>query len=301
MGRDELLVGAGADEILELATKAFVRPGGSAIVPIPTYPMFGILTEQRTGRVIRVPRRSAAEGYALDIDAVRAAAAEPDEGGVPPTLVWLCSPNNPTGRAEPAGTIERLLEGLSADAEATGREAPYVVLDEAYCEFAGPSLAPLRATYPRLVVVRTMSKAYSIAGLRVGFAVARPEVMNEMAVYRPPGSVSTVSVDVAATLLGDPELAPSRVAVIAAERERLSAALRAAGWDPQPSTTNFVLVTFGSSEAAEVAAEGLLSRGLIPRTFPKGHPLAGCLRLTVRNEAQDNRLVAAARAIAAGT
>jgi histidinol-phosphate aminotransferase len=295
--RDELLVGAGADEILDLCAKAFLPAGGAAIVPVPTYPMYGILTDQRRAAVVRVPRRGADAAYGLDIDAVRAAAAEPADNGALPGVVWLCSPNNPTGRAEPEGVIAALLEALARDADAAGRAHPTVILDEAYTEFTGGSLAGLRATYPRLVVLRTMSKAYSIAGLRVGFAIARPEIIDEIAVYRPPGSVSNVSVDVAAALLSDPNLAPSRVAAIAAERERFSSALRAAGWDPQPSTTNFLLVAFPSTRAAEAAAEGLLSRGLIPRTFPADHPLSSCLRLTVRNEEQDDRLVEAAREI----
>jgi histidinol-phosphate aminotransferase len=298
VGRDELLVGAGADEILDLAAKAFLPAGGSAIVPVPTYPMYGILTDQRRAAVVRVPRRGPDAGYALDLEAVRAAAAEPADNGAHPAVVWLCSPNNPTGRAEPDGAIAALLDGLAADA--AGRRQPTVILDEAYTEFTGGSLAGLRAAYPRLVILRTMSKAYSIAGLRVGFAVARPEVIEEMAIYRPPGSVSNVSVDVAAALLSDPALAPARVAAMTAERERFARRLREVGWDPQPSTTNFLLVAFGSTRAAEAAAEGLLSRGLIPRTFPADHPLAHCLRLTVRNEDQDDRLVATAREIGAG-
>jgi len=296
---EELLVGAGADEILDLAAKAFLPAGGAAIVPMPTYPMYGILTDQRRAAVVRVPRRDRSADFALDIDAIRAAAAEPADNGALPGVVWLCSPNNPTGRAEPAGAVADLLAGLARDADAAGRAHPTVILDEAYIEFAGSSLAPLRADYPRLVVLRTMSKAYSIAGLRVGFALARPEVIEEIAVYRPPGSVSNISVDVAAALLRDPDLAPSRVSVIAAERERFTERLREAGWDPQPSTTNFVLVTFASAAQAEAAAEGLLARGIIPRTFGGGHPLAHCLRLTVRNAEQDDRLVEAVRELAA--
>lgn len=301
VARDELLVGAGADELLELVTKAFVPPGGAAIVPIPTYPMYAILTDQRTGRVTRVPRRSAEDGFALDVDAVRSAAADPDEGAALASLVWLCSPNNPTGRAEPPGLIAELLDGLASDAERAGCAAPTVVVDEAYIEFAGESVAPLRASYPRLVVLRTLSKAYGIAGLRVGFAIARPELIAEIAVYRPPGSVSVVSVDVGAALLSDESIARDRVAAVAEERERFSAGLAAAGWRPQESTTNFLLVAFDSPAAAGAAAEGLLSRGLIPRTFPEGHPLAYCLRLTVRNREQDDRLIAAARELASAS
>lgn len=298
VAREELLVGAGADEILDLLAKAFIPAGGAAVVPMPTYPMYGILTDQRRAVVVRVPRLPAERGHALDIDAVRAAAAEPADNGALPSLVWLCSPNNPTGRAEPAGVIEQLLAGLRRDAEAAGRDLPTVSLDEAYIEFTDGSLAALREQYPRLVVLRTMSKAYAIAGLRVGFAIARPEVIEEIAVYRPPGSVSTVSVDVAAALLADDSIAASRVRDITAERERMAAGLRDAGWAPEPSTTNFLLLTFPSPAAAEAAGEGLLSRGLIPRTFPASHPLAHCLRLTVRSVEQDDRLIAAAHAIA---
>ncbi len=163
VGTDELLVGAGADEILDLVAKAFLAEGSRAVLPAPTYAMYRVLTEQRGAEVVTVPRRPPAEGWALDVDAVRAAA----RGS---SVVWLCSPNNPTGLAEPDGTIELLLDGLATDAEADDAEPPIVVLDEAYAEFVGTTLLPLREAYPRLIVVRTASKAYALAGLRVGFA-----------------------------------------------------------------------------------------------------------------------------------
>ena len=103
VARDEILVGAGADEVLDLLAKAFLAPGAAAVVPTPTYAMYGVLTEQRPARPIRVPRRPAAEGHALDLPAVRAAARDA-------ALVWLCSPNNPTaspsrtGRSPPSST-----------------------------------------------------------------------------------------------------------------------------------------------------------------------------------------------------
>ena len=290
----ELLVGAGADEVLDLVAKTFIVHGGAAVVPVPTYPMYGILTEQRGARPIRVPRLGAEAGYALDVEAVRAGVRSV-EGGA--TLVWLCNPNNPTGTYEPAGTLEALFAGLLADAEADGRLAPAVLLDEAYIEFVGPSHHVLRGTYPRLIVARTMSKAYAIAGLRVGFAIATPEIIDEIATYRPPGSVSTVSVEVATALLPDDDLVRTRVGDVIAERTRFAAALGAAGWDVQPSATNFLLVRFESAATADAVAEQLLRRGLIPRTFPAGHPLNHCIRLTVRNPAQDDRLVEAAREI----
>ena len=301
---EEILVGAGADECLDLSAKAFIPHGGSAVIPVPTYPMYGILTDQRRAETIRVPRRPADEGFALDVEAIRASvaaagAARTDTTRPAVDLVWLCNPNNPTATREPDGRVAELLAALGEDAEKRGRRPlPTVLLDEAYVEFGSESLLSLREAYPRLVVLRTLSKAYGIAGLRVGFAIARPEVIEEIAVYRPPGSVSVVSVDVGAALLKDPNVAADRVETITAERGRFVAALRDAGWDARDSVTNFVLVAFASPEAADVAAEGLLTRGLIPRTFPSGHPLDHCIRLTVRDREQDDRLVAAARELA---
>ena len=286
VGRDELLVGAGADEILDLVAKAFLLPGAGAVIPTPTYAMYRVLTEQRPARPIPVPRRSAANGFALDLPAVREAARDA-------AVVWLCSPNNPTGLPEPAGSIAELLGELLADADADGRAAPVVVLDEAYAEFVGTSLVGLRAAYPRLVVVRTASKAYALAGLRVGFAIARHELLAEMEPYRPPGSVSVPSVAVVTAALRAPEALRDNVFRISAERARLAAAFAALGTPASPSVTNFLLVGFGDRERAGAAADGLLRRGLVPRTFGAGHPLADHLRFTVRAPADDDRLIAA--------
>jgi histidinol-phosphate aminotransferase len=288
VGTDELLVGAGADEILDLVAKAFIAPGSRTVVPAPTYAMYRVCTEQRGATAVSVPRRGPAEGWAIDERAVRAAAVDA-------ALVWLCSPNNPTALAEPAGTIERLLDGLAADAEVSGREAPIVVLDEAYAEFVGSSLCGLRGTYPNLIVVRTVSKAYALAGLRVGFAIARPEVIARINPYRPPGSVSVISVTIATEALLDDAILAGNVSRVAQERSRLSDRLRAAGWAVGPSVTNFILVDFGTPDRAANVAEALLTRGLVPRTFGAGHPLAGQLRLTVRNPDENDRLIAVAQ------
>ena len=287
---DEILVGAGADEILDLVAKTFVADGARAVLPAPTYAMYRVLTEQRGAEVVAVPRRPASEGWALDVDAVRAAA----RGSA---VVWLCSPNNPTALAEPRGIVEALLDGLAADTP----EPPIVVLDEAYAEFVGTTLLPLREAYPRLVVVRTASKAYALAGLRVGFAIARPEVIARMNPYRPPGSVSTVSVTIVTEALLDPAILEGNLARVEHERDRLAVALTAAGWSVGPSVTNFLLVDFGTPERSAAVAEGLLSRGLVPRTFPAGHPLAAYLRLTVRDRHENDRLIEAAGELSSET
>lgn len=292
VGTDEIVVGAGADEILDVIGKTFLAEGSRAVVPVPTYAMFRVITEQRGAQAVLIPRLGPGEGYALDLAAVRDAARDA-------AVVWLCSPNNPTALSEPDGAIETLLGQMAADAAAAARPAPIVVLDEAYAEFAGRSLADLRFRHPNLIVIRTASKAYALAGLRVGFAVARRDVVARMNPYRPPGSVATVSVTVVTEALLDPTLAATNVERVAAERTRLRAALTDAGWSVGPSITNFLLVAFGSVDRAAAVAEALLSRGLVPRAFSDTHPLADHLRVTVRNAEQDDRLISAAREIEA--
>ncbi|TAL08644.1 MAG: aminotransferase class I/II-fold pyridoxal phosphate-dependent enzyme [Chloroflexota bacterium] len=290
VARDQVLVGAGADEILDLIAKAFLPSGGAAVIPTPSYAMYRVDTEQRGAEVRAVPRLGPADGFAMDGPAVRAAARGAN-------VVWLCSPNNPTGLAEPAGAIESLLDGLLEDA-AGGTEGPIeppiVVLDEAYAEFAGSSKVGLMATYPRLIVIRTASKAYALAGLRVGFALAGPDVIARLAPYRPPGSVAIPSVHIVTEALLDDGILAENLERVARERDRLSQGLTGLGWIVRPSVTNFVLVDFGTDARAAAVAEALLAHGLVPRTFGAGHPLAHCLRITIRSAAENDRLLAAA-------
>jgi len=290
VGTDELLVGAGADEILDIIAKTFLQVGGMAVVPTPTYAMYRVGTEQRGASVLAVPRLQD-QDWTLDLGATREAARVAD-------VVWLCSPNNPTAMPEPDGAIAGLLGGILADAAADGRQPPIVVVDEAYAEFTGTSLVGLRTVYPNLVVIRTASKAYALAGLRVGFAIARPDLIARMNPYRPPGSVSVVSVTLVTEALLDDTILEDNLARVALERDRLAAALCAVGWSVGPSVTNFLLVGVGSVEAAASVGEGLLARGLVPRTFPTGHPLVAYLRLTVRDPAENDRLIQAVGTIA---
>ena len=165
----------------------------------------------------------------------------------------------------------------------------------------GSSLVGLRAGYPNLIVVRTISKAYALAGLRVGFALARPEVIARLNPYRPPGSVSVISVTIATEALLDDTILAANTARVTHERSRLTERLREAGWSVGPSVTNFLPVDFGTPERAAHVAESLLRHGLVPRTFPAGHPLAGHLRLTVRDPHENDRLIAVAQALAKET
>ena len=275
-----ITVGAGADEILDLAAKSCLRAGARAVVPTPSYAMYPVVTRQRGAVLVDVPRGCPEDGFPLDEEALLRAAAGAD-------LTWLCDPNNPTGTAEAQATLLGLLDRLAAQPGG----GPVVVVDEAYREFAGASLVGEVGRFPRLVVVRTLSKAYGLAGIRVGYAVAQPALTARLSAVRPPGSVATLSASIAAAALTDPAFAATNVAMLAEERERFRKALLDAGWRAMPSVANFLLVDMRTPEAADAAAGRLLRHGLVPRRFGPG-PLRAFVRLTVRTPDQDYRLIA---------
>src|SRR5688572_14266273 len=173
----ELVIGAGADEVLDLIAKAYLPAGAAAMVPIPTYAMYGVLTGQRAARIVSVPRLGRDQGYRLDVAAMLEVLPNVQ-------VVWLCSPNNPTGQVEPIDQLEQIIHAASVLPQ-----PPLVVIDEAYFEFSGQTVIGLRSGYPNLVVVRTLSKAFGLAGARVGFGVADRSVIERLERVRPPGSI----------------------------------------------------------------------------------------------------------------
>ncbi len=276
---DRIVVGAGADEIIDMVAKAWLGEGATALLPTPTYGMYGVVSGQREARVKRIPRLGPDGGYGLDLGALL-----PLLAGA--SVVWLCDPNNPTGAREDPDRLLVLLDVASAVPD-----PPLVVIDEAYAEFVEDSAVSWLDRYPHLLVVRTLSKAFALAGARVGYAAGSRSVIARLERVRPPGSISTISATLGAQALCRPEVARANAARLAAEREWLSERLTAAGWPPSPSVTNFLLVPLRDRPLAEAAAEHLLRAGIVPRTFPADHPLADHLRLTVRSREENERLL----------
>jgi histidinol-phosphate aminotransferase len=277
---DRIVVGAGADEILDMVAKAWLSEGSMALLPTPTYAMYGVLSAQRGARTIRIPRRGPDDGFGLDLGALL-----PRLAGA--SVVWLCDPNNPTGAREDPDRLLVLLDVVSAVPD-----PPLVVIDEAYAEFVEGSAVSLLDRYPHLLVVRTLSKAFALAGARVGYAAGSRTVTARLEAVRPPGSISTISATLGAVALGRPDVARANAARLSAERGWLTEELTAAGWPPVPSVTNFLLIALGDPPRATAAGEHLLRSGIVPRSFPTDHPLAAHLRLTVRSREENERLLA---------
>ncbi len=281
----EVIVGAGADEVIDLVAKAYLPAGSAALVPIPTYPMYGVLTSQRAARIVSVPRLGGGESFALDVPTVVARLPEV-------RVVWLCSPNNPTACEEPMDNLEQVVR-----AAASLPDPPLVVVDEAYHEFVGSTVLSWPTRYDNLLAVRTVSKAFALAGVRVGFGVGSRSVIERLERVRPPGSISTISAHVATSALTAPEYAVRNAQLMAEEREWLWDRLEGLGWLAGRSATNFLLVRIGDHEAAERAADGLLRAGIVPRTFGPANPLRGHLRLTIRSRPENERLLSVVTAL----
>ncbi len=276
----EVLVGAGADEVLDTIAKTFLPTGGRSIIPIPTYAMYDVHTSQRGAISDTILRLPAEQGFRMDLQQVLARMSGSN-------VVWLCSPVNPTALPETREDLVTLLDAAAS----LGPSGPVVVVDEAYFEFAPETLVPLRSTYPGLIVVRTVSKAFALASFRVGYAIAQRPTIARLEAYRPPNSITTVSAKAAAAALARADETLERVRVTIVERERFAGALRGIGMEVLPSVTNFLLLRIGSFADAESLTEALQRGGVVPRFFGPQHPLAGYIRVTVRGPEQDDRLV----------
>lgn len=273
----QLLPGRGSDESIDLLVRGFCRAGvDNVIICPPTFGMYAVAARIQGAEVREVPLLRD-QGFALDSAAVLAACDTNTR------VVFLCSPNNPTGNAMEPAAIERLLLALA--------DRALVVIDEAYIEFSGDaSLTQALARFPNLVVLRTLSKAYGLAGARVGSLIAAPEIVDLLAKVIPPYSIPQLTIETVLATLSVEQLAiqRERVAQIRTERERLRAALATS---PQvtkiwPSVANFLFVDVANAEevlAAARAAKLLIRdmRGVSPSS----------LRISVGTPEQNDRLI----------
>ncbi|HEY3082577.1 MAG TPA: histidinol-phosphate transaminase [Chloroflexota bacterium] len=269
-----IVVGCGADELLDMIAKVFVETGSRAVVTGPTYGMYAVLTETYAGHVRPVPDRP---GFERDFEGIADAAGEA-------ALVWLCNPNNPTANLIPAAGLERLAASVSCP----------LVVDEAYFEFCGVTAADLIARHPQVIVVRTLSKAFSLAGLRVGYALAAPEMAAALNRVRPPNSVGALSVALGTAALRDATTMRRRVDLILREKARFAELLRRHVTEVYPSATNFLLIRVDDPGRV---VEALLRQGLVVRDVSAKRGLQGCLRPTVRLPEENDRFVAALASI----
>ncbi len=267
----QLFIGNGSDEAIDLAFRIFCRPGvDKAISLAPTYGMYSVCAAINDVELCEVPL---AQGFALPVEALLAAADERTK------LLWLCSPNNPTGNAFPAAEVERLLRGFDG----------MVIVDEAYIDFASePSWVQRLAEFPNLIVLQTFSKAWGLAGLRLGLAFAAPEVAELFARVKYPYNINSPTQATALRQIA--RGIDAQVAELCQQREMLAAAL------PQcpavrkvyPSDANFLLVQV---EDANGIYDRLMAAGILVRNRSHIPGCEQCLRITVGTPEENQRLL----------
>lgn len=277
VGTENLWAANGSNEILQQLLQAFGGPGRSAIGFVPSYSMHPIISNGTQTEWIESVR---AADFTLDVDTAATVIAARD-----PDVVFIASPNNPSGQSVPLDDLRRLLDAMPGG---------MLILDEAYGEFSSqPSAVALLAEYPaKLVVSRTMSKAFAFAGGRLGYLAASPAVIDALLLVRLPYHLSVLTQAAARAALRHADDTLGSVATLAAERDRVSAELGRLGYRVIPSDANFVL--FGEFADAPATWQRYLDTGVLIRDV--GIP--GFLRTTVGLAAENDAFLAASAELA---
>ena len=267
----QIFLGNGSDEAIDLAYRIFCRPGADNAVSIaPTYGMYRVAADTND---VELREMALGADFSLPTDALLAAADERTK------LLWLCSPNNPTGNAFPTGEIERLLRTFDG----------MVVLDEAYIDFAaGTGFLPRLDAFPNLIILQTLSKAWGMAGIRLGMAFAAEPVAELFARVKYPYNINGPTQQTVAERLSA-DIAP-QVAELRSERERMAQALAAcpAVERVYPSDANFLLVR---AAAPDRLYDALIAAGVIVRNRSRIPGCEGCLRITIGRPEENDRML----------
>ena len=266
---ENIIVGNGSDEVLDMIVRLLLEPGDKVLSCVPTFGMYKFLTDVAGGQLIELDRTL---DYRIDLDAIRAATDERTK------LIFLASPNNPTGNSVPREQVIELLEmGL------------YVVIDEAYFEFAGHTVADLVNDYETLMVVRTFSKWAGLAGVRIGYAIVSPEVYAYLNQIKQPYNVSVFAQIAALESLKDVDYLMGNVRALVSERARLFDILQSLDYlSPVPSEGNYILcnVTRGNGEQIYRL---LKQRNIFVRYYDRPN-LKNCFRISVGRPEETDRL-----------
>ena len=277
---EQVVVGNGADELIRLCAVATLDAGDRAVFPWPSFPSYAASTACSGAQAVRVPL----SGRSFDLGAVLDACSAPGPGRA--KLVYLANPNNPTGTLLDPAELRRFLEDLP--------EEVLCVLDEAYAEYADPEpegATLLREGAARLCVLRTFSKVYGLAALRVGYALASPEVADALDRVRPVFNVNQPGQEAAVASLHERQAVGVRVEHARRARARLEQVLGEAGLSPEPSQTNFVYADVPGSKGEELA-RSLLREGVLVRALT-GFGAPGAIRVTAGTD-EENEVFAEA-------
>jgi histidinol-phosphate aminotransferase len=254
---DNFVVGNGSDEALDIIFKSFMEPGQTVAAPYPSYLLHGFFAKVNGGKFVTA---DLGHRFDLDPDALLKAGGK---------IIILCTPNNPTGNSFDHRAVEKVVEE---------HDGP-VVVDEAYGEFADRSFMTRVQEFDNLIVTRTFSKAYGMAGLRVGYMAASRPMADVMQRVKVPYSLNRVSEMAAVAALSNPEYVRKAVQLVRSQRDRLSWGLESLGFRPFPSHSNFIL--FKCPHPSAEVVKRTADKGVLIRDFGRMRMLEDCVRTTV--------------------
>ncbi len=269
LGAENFVTGSGSDEILDVLFKTFTDKGDRTVVPYPSYSIYDYFSELNGG--VPVPVDLDAD-FQLDVGSILAADGK---------MIVIPSPNNPTGNSFRRSDLLEIVEGTDVP----------VVIDEAYGEFHHESFIPLVRKYDNLIVTRTFSKAYAMAGLRIGYCVCSPEIADMMTCIRIPYSLNMLSEKAAVAALGDQDFIRRSADMVERNRPMLVEGLEALGFECYPSDANFVLARSPIDHRELV--KGLKERGILIRDFGHRRLLENCVRFTIGTDEMNIRVIEA--------
>ena len=273
MRPDQMILGNGSDELIQSIVLAF---GGPVLVPMPSFAMYEITSRALDREVVIVPLNGT---FDLDADAVIRQARRNKA-----RIIFLASPNNPTGNRFSDRAVKRILTDTKA----------VVVIDEAYFSFSGRSWLPQLSKHPNMILLRTLSKI-GFAGLRIGVLTASPEIVNELNKVRLPYNINSLSQRVATAALRHRDFLHRQIDLLISEREKLYNALsRLEGVTAYPSETNFILIRTAGASAIH---QRLKKKGILIKNLDKPGPLKDCLRVTIGTPAENKEFLRTFRAI----
>ncbi len=255
--RENFVAGSGSDEMIDVCFKTFTEWGDLSTIPIPSYTLYDYFITMNGGRTSFV---DLTEDFQLDVDAMLR---------TKPKLMLVPSPNNPTGNSFRIKDIEEILSKFDG----------IMVVDEAYAEYADESMIRRVNEFDNLIVLRTFSKAYAMAALRVGYAVSNLNVAGMMNCVKIPYSLNKISEGAATAAVKDQDFIKRSVAMVKEQRPYLSAGLRKLGFEPYPSDANFIMAKAPIDH--EVLVKGLKEKGVLIRDFGSKRRTENCIRTTV--------------------
>lgn len=275
MKKENIICGVGSDQLIDCMMKVFLEPKDKVLIPSPSFSMYALTARMNHGIPIEVPLKDNYDyGSTQIVEAYKK---------YQPKIVILCTPNNPTGNSLSIEEIEKIVSQISCP----------ILIDEAYGEFAGESMIPLVEKFPHLFVIRTFSKAFGLAGIRVGYGIGSKDIIDAISITKPPFNISTLSEKIALLALKQVPTYHERIQLLQEEKKWLKNQLESMGCQVYSSKANFLLTKIEKKNIRQA----LMEKQILVRDFSKHPNLSHCIRITIGTRHENELFLKALREI----